>query len=35
MEELPVKAGLNAVTNCIKKLKDVISSQKSDGMAFF
>ena len=35
MEELPVKAGINAVTNCIKGLKSVISSQKSGGMTFF
>lgn len=28
MEELPVKAGINTVTNCIKGLKSVISSQK-------
>lgn len=35
MEELPVKAGINAVTNCIKGLKIVISSQKSGEMAFF
>lgn len=35
MEELPVKAGINTVTNCIKGLKSVISSQKSGGMTFF
>ena len=35
MEELPVKAGINSVTNCIKKQKSVISSQMSGGMAFF
>lgn len=28
MEELPVKAGINTVTNCIDGLKNVISSQK-------
>ena len=28
MEELPVKAGINTVTNCINGLKNVISSQK-------
>ena len=28
MEELPVKAEINAVTNCINGLKNVISSQK-------
>ena len=28
MEELPVKAGINAVTNCINRLKNVISSKK-------
>ncbi len=35
MEELPVKAGINTVTNCIKRLKNVISSHKSGEMAFF
>lgn len=35
MEELPVKAGINTVTNCIMEPKNVISSQKSGGMAFF
>ena len=35
MEELPVKAGINTVTNCINGLKSVISSQKSGEMAFF
>lgn len=35
MEELPVKAGINAVTNCINKLKNVISSKKRGEMAFF
>ena len=35
MEELPVKAGINTVTNCIKGLENVISSQKSGEMAFF
>ena len=34
MEELPVKAGINAVTNYIKRLKNVISSRKSGEMAF-
>lgn len=34
MEELPVKAGINAVTNCIKGLKNAISSQKNGEMAF-
>ena len=28
MEELPVKAGINTVTNWIKGLKNVISSRK-------
>jgi len=35
MEELLVKAGINTVTNCIKGLENVISSQKSGEMAFF
>lgn len=35
MEELPVKAGINTVTNCIKRLKNVISSQISGEMTFF
>ncbi len=35
MEELPVKAGINAVTNYVNGLKNVISSQKSGGMTFF
>lgn len=35
MEELPVKAGINDVTNCINGLKSVVSSQKSGGMTFF
>lgn len=35
MEELPVKAGINAVTNCINRLKNVISSKKRGEMAFF
>lgn len=35
MEELPVKAGINAVMNCMNRLKNVISSQKSGEMAFF
>ena len=35
MEELPVKAGINTVTNYIRRLKNVISSQKSGEMAFF
>lgn len=36
MEELPVKAGINAVANCIKGLKIVISSQKKwrDGIFY-
>ncbi len=34
MEELPVKAGINTVTNCINRLKNVISSHKSGEMAF-
>ena len=34
MEELPVKAEINTVTNCIKRQKNVISSQKSGEMAF-
>ena len=34
MEELPVKAEINAVTNCINGQKNVISSQMSGGMAF-
>lgn len=28
MEELPVKAEINAVTNYVNRLKNVISSQK-------
>ena len=35
MEELPVKSGINTVTNCIRGLKNVISSQKSGVVAFF
>lgn len=35
MEELSANAGINTVTNCIKGLNNVISSQKSGGMAFF
>ena len=35
MEELPVKAEINAVTNYINGLKNVISSQKSGAVAFF
>ena len=35
MEELPVKAGINTVTNYINGLKNVISSQKSGEMTFF
>lgn len=35
MEELPVKAGINAVTNCIKGPKSVVSSQKGGEMTFF
>ena len=35
MEELPVNAGRNTVTNCINGLKNAISSQKSGEMAFF
>ena len=36
MEGLPVKAGINAVTNCIKRLKSVVSPQKKwrDGIFF-
>ncbi len=34
MEELPVKAGINTVTNCINRVKNVISSHKSGEMAF-
>lgn len=32
MEELPVKAEINAVTNCIKRLNNVVSSQISGEM---
>ena len=32
MEELPVKAGINTVTNCIKRLNNVVSSQISGEM---
>lgn len=35
MEELPVKAGIKDVTNCIKRLNSVISSQKGGEMTFF
>lgn len=35
MEELPVKAEINAVANYVNGLKNVISSQKSGTMAFF
>ena len=35
MEELPVKAEINAVTNCIRRLQNVISSQISGEMALF
>ena len=35
MEELPVNAGRNTVTNCINRVKNVISSHKSGEMAFF
>lgn len=35
MEELPVKAGINAVTNCINKLKNVISSKKEVRWHFY
>ena len=35
MEGLPVKAGINTVTNCINRLKNVISSHKSGEMTFF
>lgn len=31
----PFNAGINAVTNCINGLKNVITSQKSGGMTFF
>ena len=34
MEELSVNVGINTVTNCIKRLKNVISSQESGEMAF-
>ena len=34
MEGLTANAGINAVTNCINGLKNVISSQKSGEMAF-
>lgn len=34
MEELPVNAGRNTVTNCINRVKNVISSHKSGEMAF-
>ena len=32
MEELPVKAGINTVTNCIKRLNNAVSSQISGEM---
>lgn len=35
MEELPVKAEINAVTNYANGLKNVISSQISGVVAFF
>ena len=35
MEELPVKAEINAVTNYVNGLKNAISSQKSGVVAFF
>ena len=35
MEELPVKAEINAVTNYIKRLQNVISSQMRGKMALF
>ena len=35
MEELPVKAEINAVTNYIKRLNNVISPQISGEMALF
>ena len=35
MEELPVKAEINAVTNYVNGLNNVISSQKSGVVAFF
>ena len=35
MEELPVKAGINTVTNCIKRLNNAVSLQISGEMALF
>ena len=32
MEELPVKVGINTVTNCIKRLNNVVSLQISGEM---
>lgn len=32
MKELPVKTGINTVTNCIKRLNNAVSSQISGEM---